>query len=491
MFKAVSAKLAGERRLIALACLIAVLLITIGCGSGANSPSSTTTTGTGTGSGTGTGTGSGSGSGGNASAQVKIGDAPADRVLTFEVSVGPITLTPTSGSVVTVLSASQRLELSHLSGTSEPLALLNIPQGSYSSASLTVSNPQVTFINSAGAVVKLEPAFNKAITVAFSPALSIGANSSVISIDLNVAKSLTFDATGNVTGVAMSASSFAITTAVVAAEDRQHAEDGELEDTNGLVTAVSGSSFTMTLGQNGVSLTFATDASTEFNDGATLATMLNTIVKVEGLTRADGSLYAKEVEGMESENGAELEGLINSAVGNPASQLSFVAHDGLGSGMDDSKVGSTLTADVSGARYKVNKGNIDTSGIGNLPSSPNFPFDASTVHAGQSVEIESDRSIAASPVVADKVKLQQQALTGTVSGLPGATSAGPVTFTLTVPSDSAFAILSGQNTITVYWQPGTDLHNLSSVNNGDSVRVRGLVFFTGSSFNMIARRIDQ
>jgi len=226
MFKAVNAKLAGERRLIALACLIAVLLITIGCGSGANSPSSTTTTGTGTGSGTGTGTGSGSGSGGNASAQVKIGDAPADRVLTFEVSVGPITLTPTSGSAVSVLSATQRLELSHLSGTSEPLALLNIPQGSYSSASLTVSNPQVTFINSAGAVVKLEPAFNKAITVAFSPALSIGANSPVISIDLNVAKSLTFDATGNVTGVAMSASSFAITTAVVAAEDRQHAEDG-------------------------------------------------------------------------------------------------------------------------------------------------------------------------------------------------------------------------------------------------------------------------
>jgi hypothetical protein len=38
----------------------------------------------------------------------------------------------------------------------------------------------------------------------------------------------------------------------------------------------------------------------------------------------------------------------------------------------------------------------------------------------------------------------------------------------------------------LYWQPGTDLHKLASVNNGDTVRVRSLVFFTGTGFNMIA-----
>jgi hypothetical protein len=43
----------------------------------------------------------------------------------------------------------------------------------------------------------------------------------------------------------------------------------------------------------------------------------------------------------------------------------------------------------------------------------------------------------------------------------------------------------------VYCQPGTDLHKLGSVSSGDTVRVRGLIFFTGTSFNMIARRIDQ
>jgi hypothetical protein len=168
-------------------------------------------------------------------------------------------------------------------------------------------------------------------------------------------------------------------------------------------------------------------------------------------------------------------------------QITFLADDGLGSGMDDTKGGGSITADVSEAKYKVNKGNIDDS----LPSPPTFPFDATTVHAGQRIEVESGVALAGSSTVGDKVKLQQQALVGTVSGLAGSTTAGPTTFSLSVPADSAFAMLSGMPQVTVYWQPGTDLHKLANVNNGDTIRVRGLVFFTGVGFNMIARRIDQ
>ena len=418
--------------------------------------------------------------------QVKIGDAPADRVTSFEVTVGPITMTPSSGTAVTVLSGTRRLELTHLSGTNEPLALLDVPQGSYSSASMTVSSPEVTFINNLGTIVKLEPAFNQAISVNFSPTLTVGASSIVVSIDLNVANSLTFDAQGNVTGVNLSASSFGLGTAAVAAEDKQGHDDGELEDTTGTITAVNGTSFTLTAGQNGAPLIFATDAGTAFDDGASLT--VNTIVTVEGTTKSDGTLYAKEVEGIEDSSGVEAEGLITQISG---TQISFLADDGLGSGMDDTKVGGSITADISTAKYKVNKGNIDTSGLGGLPSLPNFPFDATTVHTGQRIEVESATAMAGTSTGADKIKLQQQALVGTVSGLAGSTAAGPVTFTLSVAADSVFAMLSGKSAVTVYWQPGTDLHKLAGVSNGDSVRVRGLVFFTGTAFNMIARRIDQ
>ncbi len=217
---------------------------------------------------------------------------------------------------------------------------------------------------------------------------------------------------------------------------------------------------------------------------------MNKIVTVEGVTRSDGTLYAKEVEGIEDETGAEAEGLITAISGSPAMQLTFVADHGMGSGMDDTKVGTIITADVSNAQYKVKKGDVDSSGIGGLPSSE-FPFDATTVHAGQRIELESDVALNGSTIKAEKVKLQQQALVGTVSGLSGPATAGPLTFTLTVDADSAFAMLSGKTQVTVFWQPGTDLHNISSVDNGQSVRVRGLVFFNGSNFNLIARRIDK
>jgi hypothetical protein len=43
--------------------------------------------------------------------------------------------------------------------------------------------------------------------------------------------------------------------------------------------------------------------------------------------------------------------------------------------------------------------------------------------------------------------------------------------------------------VTVFWQPGTNLDNITSIKNGDTVRVRGLVFFASSGVNMIAHRI--
>src|SRR5438270_2299866 len=464
----------SRTRILLFSGVLAAVLVTVSCGGNGN-----------------TSMGSLLGSATPAMVQLRMGDAPADRVISFEVTVGPITLMPSSGTSLTALSGTRRIELSHLSGTNEALALLNVSAGSYSSATITVANPEVTFINNLGAVVKLEPILNQTITINFNPVLTVGAGVSVVNIDLSLANSLTFDAQGNVTSVNVSSSSFTVSAAAVAAEAQQEAEDGEFEDTTGMVTGVSANSFTLSQGQSTTPLTFITDSNTAFSDGASMATILNMIVKVEGVTKSDGTLYAKEVEGVENNNGVEAEGLITKVTNNPATQLSVVAQDGNGAGIDDTKIGSPLLVDVTGAQYGVDQGNIDTSGIGGLPSSPNFPFDASTIHAGQRVQVESASAMSGMSVSSGQVKLKQQAVTGTVSGLTGPTSAGPVSFTLTLPADSAFAMLSGQTTINVFWQLGTDLHNLASVKNGDTARVRGLVFFSATNVNLIARRIGQ
>jgi hypothetical protein len=86
-------------RLLALILALVVSGTTVGCGGGAGSmPTNAVPAGA-------------------SITRVNIADAPSDRVVSFEVTVGPITLTATDNSSVTVLSGTRRVEISHLSGT--------------------------------------------------------------------------------------------------------------------------------------------------------------------------------------------------------------------------------------------------------------------------------------------------------------------------------------------------------------------------------------
>lgn len=465
-----------------LASVLAAILMLSGCGGSSNPPTG--------------GGGRGQGGGGSqaTATQVRMGDAPADRVIAFEFTIGsPILLTPSGGRAsVNVPVAANRLELSHMSGHLEPLAVLNVTQGTYLSATITITNSEIIFLDSAGIQHKLQSNTSQIVTVTFSPPLTISATAGTLNLDLSVANSVATDALGNITGFNFSASSFTIGTKAIAAAAEQEDDDGELEDVTGLVTSVSGSNFTISVGQSGAQLTFTADATTQFNDGATnVASTLNQIVKVEGFTKSDGTLFAKEVEGLESQTGSEVEGIVVTVTGNPAISLDLLAQDGIGGGMDVTKVGANFTADASGAQYKVDLGNIDTSGLSGIPGSPNFPFDSSTVMAGQRVEIESATSLpaASGTIAAEKVKLQQQALTGTVSNfVVGA--GGATTFDLNLAADdsSYLTVLSAQTLVHVFQQPGTD-NKYGAISNGSTLRVRGLLFWTGRTFNLIARRI--
>jgi hypothetical protein len=120
-------------------------------------------------------------------------------------------------------------------------------------------------------------------------------------------------------------------------------------------------------------------------------------------------------------------------------------------------------------------------------------FDANNVAAGQRVEADSDSesdeqhdsSGSGNSTTGNRIRLQQQELQGTISNLNG------TTFTLTVAGDSAFALLSGKTTVTVRLQNNTNTEVTPA--NGANVRVRGLLFFTGSSssYTMVASDVKQ
>jgi hypothetical protein len=100
--------------------------------------------------------------------------------------------------------------------------------------------------------------------------------------------------------------------------------------------------------------------------------------------------------------------------------------------------------------------------------------------------VEADTaSLTASPMVADIIKLREQALIGTVAASPAPTSSG---FTLNLSPTSAFASLTGQTSIAVTIVSGTEQRVTPAA--GSTVRVRGLVFVNSGTYTMISTRID-
>jgi Domain of unknown function (DUF5666)/Domain of unknown function (DUF4382) len=445
--------------------LAATALIWIACGSGGN--------------------GGFTAGGALTATQLKIGDAPADGVAAFELTINSISLTPSAGGTpVTILSTPTRVELTHTSGTFEPLAVANIPAGSYSSASIAVSDAEVVIINPAtGQPQQLTAVLGSpTLTVNLNPAVTISPTASVLVFDLDLANSLVING-----GVATVTPVFAIRVSTVAAQNQQDDENGEIEDVTGVVTGVSGSTFTISLPQGASPLTFATNSATLFDPPLTNLASIQAgmVLEVDAVTQTNGTLLATKVEAdVEVANGLELEGFVTSVTGTPATQFQMVVQESASPVANPPSPGTVLTVNIaSNTNFRIDDSHIDLSGL-------NFTFDTTSLRPGQSVEVDVEPPIGAPPT-AKKVILKRQALNGTISNLT-TTGATTATFTLTVDAAfSAFALVSNQATLTVFRQPGTELKNLTALSNGQPVRVRGLVFFdtATSSFTMVAGRI--
>jgi uncharacterized protein DUF5666 len=327
-----------------LVCLILIAALVAGCGGGSSGAPAPTPTPTATPSPT----------PGTTAAQVRLGDAAADSVIDFEFSIGSPVVFTFSGATgaVSITTGPNRFELSHMSAKMEALDVLNVPQGSFVSAQLTIQNPELTFVGPTGTPVSVSGS-TQTVIIPLNPPLTIGSTPTVVNIDVSVANSIV-TSNGSITGINFTPSSFSFTTKPVATEAEQQDDTGEIEGAVGKISSINGSNFTLDLAGSNSQLVFATDNTTQFKNGLTnLASALNQLVKVEGITRTDGSLFAKEVEGLEGPNGSELDGLLTVVTGNPATSLTLLAQDGIGNGMDPAKMGATFTVDVSDSQPAI------------------------------------------------------------------------------------------------------------------------------------------
>ena len=419
--------------------------------------------------------------------QVNFGDAPADWLMAFGMTVDSVVMTDRSGGTTSLVAAPTPMEMTQTMGTMQPVSVKAVPQGTYTQAVVTFSGVSMGYLDpiSHAYTQKTLPGPFMA-TVPFSPGLTVGTTPMALNFDMDMASSVAIDGSGNVTLTPVMTASAATVPASGAS-----AWSGAMRHQVGRVSAVSGSSFTMGSMMGIQTSTFAISGSTQFT-GTGLSALAGMgagmIVAVDATLQPDGSLLAQRVEAMGAGTAGMMGGgLVNAITGNPPTQFTLVANGGMGGGMMASSMGSTLTVSLPAAvPYSYDTDGMDLASLPFVPA-----FGPATLAKGQRVEAVSTSGMMGGGMMggtgtlsATQVRLEQQGLHGTVSGYSA--SGSQATFTLALPANSAFAILTGASSIQVYQQAGTQLFNLASVGNGSDLIVRGLLFYNGTAYQMVA-----
>lgn len=238
------------------------------------------------------GSGSNGGGGSNKGSVFVVGeDAPYPSVVGFNITITSIKLNNGSTSVE-ALAQPTTVDFGRLMGLRSLLAFNTIPPGTYTSATFTLSNPVISFVdmttnppqsqNLSGTLT------NSKVTVAFpANAPLVVSNNSLggLHMDFNLAKSLT------VSGSTVSVNPVIYIQAVSASD-----ELGKITEFVGSVLSVGSSSFNLQ-GPWGFQETIDVNAQTLFNAGYSLTTMpTNSIAAVQGTLQANGSILADHVE---------------------------------------------------------------------------------------------------------------------------------------------------------------------------------------------------
>jgi hypothetical protein len=398
---------------------------------------------------------------------VNLGDytAMSDQIVSFELTIDSVKLSSATGDVA-LLPSPRRVELGRLKA--EPLLLANVPQGEYSGVVIGVSDPEISFIDSSGVLHEGVTAALTSSTVSNSSQFGVAATPGAININLFLT------------------ASFGGGSVVTVTPALNFSTGGEpTKDLVGRVTTVGSSSFTMNVG-NGT-FSFATDSGTEFQGIAALNELAaGMTVEVDAVLGSGGTFRATRVQ-LESDDAsaALVEGLVLSLA--PAQFPMMVREVHGPGGITLPEVGKALTVDANAAtQFRLEPDGVD---LDNLDFTP--VFDAFSIAPGQNL-----RATTASPslttITAGQVKLAKQALDGTA----GAVNAGSVpdqySFPLTVNADSAFAQMTGQTSVLVTLQPSTQqylyfgLEDCVTCIAGGRVRVRGLLFYAGGQYHLVA-----
>ena len=442
-------------------CVILVGLVSlVACGGGDGGSVSPTSAG---GRSSGSDSSGSSSSSGTTALLVSLGEVGhvGDEVVSFKLTIDSVALHSSAGDV-SLLSTPRRVELSRFKA--EPLLVNKAPQGKYRGIVIAVSNPEISFVDSQG-VLHEHVAASLTSSTATNPS-EFSLDSTPTAVNLNV-----FLSPGFVSNPVTVTPALNFTTS-----------GGLTEGLVGRVTAVASNSFTINVGN--ATFTLAADFRTEFQGVPGLGGLTpGMTVEVDAVFDSGGIYRATKVN-LENDLPSALvvEGLTLSV---SLGQLQMLVREVHGpDGVIVPDVGGALTINAnSSSQFHVSDG-VD---LTNLDFTPRF--DALTVAVGQNVRVS---ALSASAITADQLKLAKQSLDGVPADITAGSVPDQYSFRLNLNAGSAFAKLTGQTSMLVTLQPSTQkflyfgLENCVPCIAGGTVRVRGLLFFSGGQYRLVA-----
>lgn len=429
-------------------------------------------------------------------------------VTSFEVTITGAVLEPGN---VSLISTPQTVELTQLQTNSVLFPTAQVAAGSYTSLTITYSNPQFTIVNNSGVAVTIPsgqcpanascPVTNPTVTqltqtlssnsVPPFPSLSVtAANQTLLEFDVNLNDviqsdlSLNFALSGAVT-VTQSSSGQASTLGTMNLAGQVSSVTASSNQFQ--LTASTGQTFTITTnstGSNPTTFEFAR-ASCTANDFSCIA--MGQIVDVDVDIESDGAtLDAAEVDFDDASGTQQVSGTIVGQTGTPPTSVLMVVHNTIPP-VSTLPPGTGVIVNIGGgASYVTNNGSFI------LPSGLSFAS-TSDVIIGQEIEarVASNSSISNGAFTSDRLALEQTQLEAEVSSvspltqpfpffilspLPALFSAAPVNPALQLEIvDTSANQLAG----TVYQDLTPD--NIGGLTDGQFVVTGGFLFNTTGS----------
>jgi len=228
-------------------------------------------------------------------------DAPLASVVGFNVTINSITLNGNNNSPQ-VLSTATTVDFARLLGLRSPLAFNSVPADTYNSATFSLSNPVISYVDMSTNPPSLTTmngtfspttgtATQTTVTVNFATPMVVDSSGLAgLRMDFDIRQSVAVDGNGNVTGV--------VDPTIYIRATHASDSDGQVTDLmGGLVSAnAAGNSFVIQ-GPYGRQLTIDINSSTQFNSGWNINNLATpAVVGVQGYFQADGSLMANYVE---------------------------------------------------------------------------------------------------------------------------------------------------------------------------------------------------